>query len=118
MALQAGTETGTLADAEYMHTLLRAQPLWNHLVSVIHNPDCLKPEGPAEFSQDDLFEEIMRLISVCTTYTSKLAYNRQGWGDTSVSEDFMKVLVRAQIFDAMEHIMLSRGEKDIAVPGG
>lgn len=118
LALQASwAKTVSLADTEYMHALLRAQPFWTHLISAIAIPGYLRDEGTSAYSQNDLFEDIIRLISVCSSYTSKLAYDRQGWGNTAICEDYMKVLVRAGIFDAMEHALISRMDKDETFPG-
>lgn len=118
LALQVGWATSApLADTEYMYALLRAQPFWIHIISAIANPEYLQDKGTSGHIPKNLFEDIIRLISVCLSYTSQLAHDRQGGGNTTICEDYMKVLVRADIFYAMERVLLSKMETHDIVAG-
>lgn len=114
LVLQATyTKPASLAVVEYMHALLRHQPLWNHLICAIHTPGYIQDDEQREYTQDDLFQDITRLISCSTSYTSTMAYDRQqGRGDTSLCEEFVKTLVRADIFDALENVLVAKVDND------
>ena len=118
LALQAHwPDTGTLFDTQYMHALLHAQSFWKRLVSAIGIPGYLNFERVGDYGEDELFGDFTRLIYVCTSYTSSLASDKQGWGDVAICEAFIKVLIRAGIIDAMEYLLLSRGDKNEDILG-
>lgn len=107
LALQSSwTDHKTVADTEYLHALLHSQTLFNHLISIVWIPGHV--EDSPNFKASQLLVQVMQLLSVSMEYIAEQEVQE-------IREDFIKVLIRADIFDAVEYALVQRANTDVEI---